>query len=467
MADYCVSSVHTGGLADGSTWNDSYANVAAALAARGPLGAGDRLLVDANHSDLAAGSGNITFVGLSDSVNGPKMMSVTVDTGDLAGQGFTALTAGATEGIATGANRAWNFDSGTLSCYGMHFIAGTSGGNAVNNLGSNITGEYNMLFVDCTFEQNANNVNAEPTIGPATGGNSDECIIHLVDPIFKGDNAGGEILLRNGRNIVEGFTFDATGVAPTTVFLCNNVSKIDVLFDACDFTGLTGWTNLIDTATECEGKVVFRNCKIPASKNLVVDNRVSPSSVRIEFYNVTSADENFDIHISDYVGVMDDETTIVASDGPSDGVTTLAWKIDTNAAALATARHPFRTPEIASRWNTTVGSTVTATIEGIWDKAGSVVPTDAEIWAEFMVLSTSGTPLGEWVRSDRVADVFGVATPASQSTSTVGWTTTGLTNPVKFALHADLTPQEAGVVIGRVCVGGQDIFYVSPRVILS
>ena len=55
----------------------------------------------------------------------------------------------------------------------------------------------------------------------------------------------------------------------------------------------------------------------------------------------------------------------------------------------------------------------------------TVTLTDAEAWLEVEYLGTSGFPLGV-VANDRVV---GLASPANQTSSSVAWTTTGLTTP--------------------------------------
>ncbi len=154
-------------------------------------------------------------------------------------------------------------------------------------------------------------------------------------------------------------------------------------------------------------------------------------------FNCDSGDTHYRYRKSTQFGTIQDETTLVRTGGASDGATTYSLKMVTNA----NSEYPICTldaPEIV-QWNDTVGSAITATVEILFDSATAL--NDDEVWVEVMYLGTSGVPLASFI-SDEKADVL--ATAAAQTSSSVTWTTTGMSNPNKRALAVTLTPQEAG-----------------------
>ena len=101
---------------------------------------------------------------------------------------------------------------------------------------------------------------------------------------------------------------------------------------------------------------------------------------------------------------------------------------------------------------------VDAAIEILHDSVTNLQ--DDEVWLEVEYLGTAGFPLSLFA-SDRMTDIL--STPADQTTSSVAWTTTGLTNPNKQKLAVTFTPQEIGVVRCRVALAKPSYtVYVDP-----
>ena len=92
--------------------------------------------------------------------------------------------------------------------------------------------------------------------------------------------------------------------------------------------------------------------------------------------------------------------------------TPLSWKIVTTANC--TYSMPFETQPIVL-WNDTVGTPITATVEGIW--GGGTLPNDDEIWLEVEYLADSSS------RASFVHDGKAnlLATPTAQTTSGAVW----------------------------------------------
>lgn len=179
-------------------------------------------------------------------------------------------------------------------------------------------------------------------------------------------------------------------------------------------------------------------------------------------HNCDNADTNYRIWQEGYAGSVRSETTLVRTGGSGDGTTTLSWKMATSA----NAEYPLillESGEIHSEWIDTVGAAKTVTVEILHDSTTNLK--DDEIWLDVQYLGTAGFPLGSFA-NDAKADVF--ATAADQTTSTVAWTTTGLTNPNKQKLSVTFTPQEKGVAICRVMMAKASYtVYVDPLATVS
>lgn len=177
-------------------------------------------------------------------------------------------------------------------------------------------------------------------------------------------------------------------------------------------------------------------------------------------FNCDSGDTNYRYRKATQFGTIQDETGIVRTGGASDGTTTIAYKMVTNA----NAEHPMLTldsPEIV-RWNDTTGSAITLTVHGLWDSATNIK--DNEIWLDVMYLGTSGAPLGSFVNDG----ISVVATAADQAASTETWTTTGMANPNKFKMAVTFTPQEKGFVHATVRMAkASATVYIDPMLNVS
>jgi hypothetical protein len=234
-------------------------------------------------------------------------------------------------------------------------------------------------------------------------------------------------------------------------------SAASLVCSGFDFVNFGSSTNLVNISNSVGiGKMVFRDCKLPASWSGSLTSAAPLMGQRYEMHNCDATDTQYRLWVEDYAGSIKSETTIVRSSGASDGSTSLSWKV----VSAANAEYPMIrlvTPEIMI-WNSTTGSSRTVTVEVVTD---NVTLKDDECCLELMYLGTSGFPLGTWI-SDCKTDVL--ATGANQTTSSVTWTTTGLATPVKQALAVTFTPQEIGYFVARVVVyKASTTVYVCPK----
>lgn len=199
----------------------------------------------------------------------------------------------------------------------------------------------------------------------------------------------------------------------------------------------------------------FIDCKLDAA----VTKSQAPTSygsTDIDFIRSGSSGVNYTIYSYRAAGLLTEETTIVRTGGASDGTTALAWKVVTTANSSYSV--PFECPPIAI-WNDIIGSSVTATVEGIW--GGGAVPNDDDIWLDVEYLGSSSSPQGSFV-NDGKADLLTTAAGQTSSSETWGGSTT------KFKLGVAFTPQQKGWLYARVkCAKASSTFYVDPLVTLT
>lgn len=234
----------------------------------------------------------------------------------------------------------------------------------------------------------------------------------------------------------------------------------EFLVEGVDLSNMATSANLTPVAQTNGFTGVFRNCKLPSGWSGGIGSITNPSA-RIEMYNCDAGDTNYRMLIGSWMGTLQSETTIVKTGGASDGTTGLSWKMTASADAEYPAM-PLASQEIAKR-NTTVGSAITLTVDIVHDSQGSGAGgafNNNEVWMEVQYQGTSGSTKSSFI-SCAPADIL--ATPALQPSSSVTWTTTGLTTPVKQKLQVTFTPQEAGWMLAKVCLAKPSaVVYVDP-----
>ena len=227
-----------------------------------------------------------------------------------------------------------------------------------------------------------------------------------------------------------------------------------------DLSGMAAGTNIVQVASGgSANSFMLADCKMPASwtgnllAGAVSGSGITPG-IRVALHNCDGVDTNYRIWEEDNYGSVKSETTIVRTGGATDGTTPLSWKL----TSTALTQYPigiFYTGERA-QWNELIGSSKTLSLEIVHDSQGSGTAgrfTDEEIWLEAMALSTSGFPLGTWVRDNKANYL---ATPTNQTDSGATWTTTGLTTPLKQVLSVTVTPQEKGHILYRVAFAARN-----------
>lgn len=246
------------------------------------------------------------------------------------------------------------------------------------------------------------------------------------------------------------------GTMPTTVIVFGSASAGRIDCAGVDFSAAGSGKTIISTAGAGFASVAsFLDCKLNASVTKT-DTPSSPGGSEIDFVRCASSGVNYTVFSNRYAGTLNEETTIVRTGGASDGTTAIAWKVVTTSNCSYS--FPFECPPIAV-WNDTTGSSVTATVEGIW--GGGAVPNDDDIWLDVEYLGDASSPQGSFV-NDGKANLLTAAAGQASSSETWGGSTT------KFKLGVAFTPQMKGWVYARVkCGKASSTFYVDAMATLT
>lgn len=422
---------------DGLSWTNAKATLAGALAT---AAAGERIWVSQAHAETQASAMTLTSAGTPAS-------PVEILCGNDAAEPPTALATTAT--VTTTGASALTID-GSLYCYGITFACATGASAVDMTLGSSGVDSY-QVFDACAFSLLTTS-SRTIFIGASGTARARRCL--WVNCIVTFGAVGQGIVVRIANfQCIKG-SVNAAGSIPTNLFLASTSQIGTTRFRGVDLSALTVGKSLVAVSSSGGGSRAFEDCHLGASVSLTSGSHPGPGTP-VSLDNSDSADTNYRMQRNQYEGDVYSETTIVRTGGASDGTTPLAHRMVSSANSKFVA--PLPSPEYV-RWNETVGSAVTVTVEIVHDSVTALK--DAEIWLEVEYLGTSGVPLSLFA-DDRAASI--IATPANQTASSVTWTTTGLTNPNKQALAVSFTPQEKGLIRARAMLAKASYtVYVDP-----
>ena len=435
MAIYYVYS-GAGGSNNGSSWANAFTTLTAAFAVEV---AGDTLYVAHDHSESTASAITLTSSG---TVSNPTKVICVNRAGSVppvsADRRTTAQVA------TTGAS---NINIAGFTHYdGIIFVAGSSTG--VANLSPQTTGGGWNRFDNCSLRIGATGVGtiqliaagAYVELNNTTASFSATNQKFTVAEVLKWRNTPAALL----------------GIIPTPLFNPSSSSGGEVECIGVDFSAAGSGKTLCGALASCTGlKYRFIDCKLDAAVTKA-SVPLSHGSTEVDFIRSGSSGVNYTVFRQRISGTLDEETTIVRTGGASDGTTPIAWKVITTANCNYSM--PFECPTIAI-WNDTTGSSVTATVEGIW--GGGAVPNDDEIWLDLEYLGDASSPQGSFINDGKV-DLLASAAGQASSTETWGGSTT------KFKLAVTFTPQQKGWIYARVkCAKASSTFYIDPLVTLT
>lgn len=435
MAVYYVYS-GAGGSNNGSSWANAFTTLTTAFATEA---AGDTLYVAHDHAESSASALTLTSSG---TVANPTKIVCVNRAGSVPPVSADRL---ATATVTTTGNVGITF-AGSAHYDGIIFSAGNSTGTA-----SVLLTAVSALvrFDNCSLRCAGTGGNSRITVG-ANG----TCIELNNTTVSFGATAQniqmqGALKWRNTLSALLG-TIPANLLMPFTGW-GGDVECIGVDLSAAG----SGKTIVGATSTSVATRFKFIDCKLNASVTKTAVP-LAPGGHEVDFIRSGSSGVNYTVHRHRMSGLLTEELTVVRSGGASDSTTPIAWKVDTTADC--TYSMPFECPVIAI-WNDTTGSSVTATVQGIW--GGGAVPNDDEVWLEVEYLGDASSPQGSFV-NDGKANLLTAAAAQSAASETWGGGTTD------FALAVTFTPQQKGWIYARVkCAKASSTLYVDPLVTLT
>lgn len=402
--------------------------------------AGDTIYVAQNHAETQ--TANMTLISVGSAAAPLNVYCVNASgsvppvAADLATTGDVITTVGGDIAIR-----------GNAYIYGLGFLCGTGANEGDLILGA--SGDTNLTFKSCRLSLVSTSSSSQLII-------STECKTVLFDNTVLTFGGVGQAI-NNGTSFLNWRnTPSALGGAtiPTTLFTGNAGGSI--LLEGVDLSAAGAGKTLVG-ASASPFQVDIVNCGLHASVTVAAAPTVRGGLTT----NVIISDSGANTYRQErtkYEGVLTTEVTFVMDGGADDGVTPISWKVVTTANSKR--NFPFETFKF-SEWNTTTGSTVTATVE---IENGGLTLTDADIWVEFEYLGNASYPLAS-VASTAPATPLTAA--ANLPTSSVTWNG-GLGSAVKQYMQATFTPEIEGYVRATVYVArASTTLYINPQVILS
>lgn len=442
MANWYVRSAATG-TGTGADWTNAKTTLAAAFAAGA---AGDTFFVSDDHAETQATAMTLTSPGTAAS---PCLVLCVHHLGSVPPVSADLRT---TATITTTGASAITYD-GYAYVYGVTPNAGNS---ASASAGHNFTSAaFGWTLDSCLLKSLQTNANGGVSVG-INGGTSSVGYLKLINtPIFF-SSASAQVSMNAGTLVWENTASAVQGTAPTTLFRSpghgGNASCIGV-----DFSAVGSGHNLVDmTGKHCD--YYFQDCELGASVTLATGAASGQGGVRLEVVNCDSGNTNYRYFRQDSQGSIQQETTIIRTNGATDGTTGVSRKMISTASAKW---HAPLSSQWVLYWDDSPGSKTIA-IPVITD---GVTLTNADAWIECNYLGTTALPLGKFA-NDATADAL--ASGTNQPTDTSTWTTTGLTSPVKQLLSATFTTTLKGLVRARVRLAKPSTtLYFDPLILAS
>lgn len=298
---------------------------------------------------------------------------------------------------------------------GVSFHAGSGASTASITLGTGATTEF-ITLKNCLLELAG--TSASSIIG--TGGASiARTETHLINTPMKFGAAGQGIQQNLGSLIWINTPSAVQGTSPTNLVKAAVAGVVagPVLIRGCDLSGATG--TLVASQGSALGQITIVNCKLASGVTMYGGSEVQSSLNTLVIDNCDD-DTNYRFYRASIRGIVQSDSVIARGGGATDGVTNYSWKLTSNSDSQSDAStiNPFKTHRIRKRY-ATLGSSVTATVQTVINRATGL--TDAEMWLEIESLMDSGFPESEFT-DDRIPDVLSTTSSTTQTASTSNWT---------------------------------------------
>jgi hypothetical protein len=296
-------------------------------------------------------------------------------------------------------------------------------------------------------------------VGPYGNRTSCYCAsVEFINTTLRVSHTAQKLQVRNSkfiwRHTNSTYAFSSAGSLPTTgVYPSASGGVTELILDGLDLSNLGTGKSLINNTANTSAIVKIINCKLNADVGIVSNSPTGLGTVEVFLHNCDSGDTHDRFAYYGYQGSVIKATNCKFNADYSQ-------KMVSDATDVPTFVSPLQSLPI-TKWNSSVGSALTASIQIIHDSLTNLQ--DDEIWMELTYYGTSGVPLGHYI-SDRMA-WFGTA--ADQEAGST-WTTEDLTNDNEQKLSVSFTPQEAGYIVAKVCLAKSNYtVYVDPYITVS
>lgn len=388
------------GAGTGADWTNAYTTLGAALTAKA---AGDIFYVSEDHAETAAAGKTLTSPGTA----GTPCYAYCVDHAGSVPPVSADLRTTATI-TTTGAN-AITFGGGHIYVYGITFSSGSGGSTVQTNIGST---NGSWTFDTCKLKAPTTDANTNFNIGSQTIPRA--IYVKLKNTPFTFGHTGATLIMAGARFVWEDTAngVDSAGTIPSVLFDNASIGASgDVWVEGVDLSAMNSGQTLV-AAQNVPKKFTFKDCLIHSSV-IIAATPQDPGYAETVLLRTDASSTNYRNEKYQYMGTQTVSTLIIRTGGASDGTTGVAYKLATTASSKW--HLPFEAIPIAV-WNSTTGSNITATVEGIIDAA--TIPNNDEFWFDLEYQGSASGPLGTFKRGTK-AD--GLAAGSALTASTEAW----------------------------------------------
>jgi hypothetical protein len=444
MANVYVDSNAAGG-GTGADWANAYTTLAAALTAKA---AGDNFWVAHNHSFSSGATKTYTSPG---TLAAPCTV-MCVNSGGTVPPVSADLRTTAVES-ATGANTI-TFAAGVTYFYGLKFNAGSGAVAQVWTIGSGSTGDFVAIFESCEINKVGTSAGTNLIGNTATTAAS---LVKFLNSTLGFGAAGDSLRIRNSRCVWDRGAI--TGTAPTTLFGASALGG-SVIARGVDLSAITG--TLVGASVYSTVNYVFDDCKLGAGVSASAASQVGPGGIQVAVLNSDSGATNYRHEKHDFAADQTVETTIVRTDGSTDGTTGVSWKIVTTANAKWLT--PFSSLPMTV-WNDTTGANITVSVYGYLDAAA--VPKNDDIWIEVSYMGASTSPVATINTSNTKADYLAANADQGADSSTWGGGDTTTRFVMSVTLSSPQPAMKGPIYVTVKAAKASTTYYIDPKPVIT